>query len=936
MSSERVPLNKIDDNTWQIPKTYKDCMRVPGVIYVDEDLLEHVKQDLTLEQLANVACLPGVLKHALAMPDAHQGYGFPIGGVAATDYSTGVISPGGVGYDINCLSPDSRILSENGYWIRLGELAGRASVERIKIYNDIEGHNDSTKILFISKRGVGDGETAVKVKTQGGRVIEGSLDHPVLTSKGYKPLKEIREGDYLIVNPFEGVEYADNDSAILDEGDFREHGKLVVKYLKEKGLIPLKTGDSKTGVLARLLGYALGKGFIVESESSRPRYTLYIRILESDIEELLKDLEGLKVKYSIIHSKRRCVKTGESKLRELTVKVSSNSFSLLLNKLGLPIKQGTREEFKIPGWVLNSPLWVKRNFLAGLYGAHGSLIHFKSSKPLPISFTVSKRRGLEPVLLDFLENIQIILEEFNVKSLIRLVKSSSNIVAYNLIIEDERSIRNFLARINYEYSRVKKQEGLIALEYLKRKEFSFKTQSDLKPVYSEIKNVKKSTGGSLPSFREFRSRFSLKGGFILDRVMEAQLVKPVYSEFYDLGVLHPCHNFIADGVVVHNCGVRVVSTNLKVDDVKPKISELIDLLFREIPSGLASKGKIRVSVGELNDVIAGGAKWAVEHGYGWSEDLKHCEENGCMKTADPDMISPKAKERGKSQIGSLGSGNHFLEVQYVERIFNPQVAKRFGIREVGQVLVMIHTGSRGLGHETCSDYLRLMETAVRKYNLKLPDRELACAPNNSEEAEKYFKAMSGAANFAWCNRQLITHWTRESFKQVFKTDPEDLEMNIIYDVAHNIAKLEEHEVDGKRVKCYVHRKGATRAFPPGHPDIPADYRDTGQPVILPGTMGTSSYILVGTVKAMEVSFGSTAHGAGRVLSRIKAVKSFSAHDVKSKLSSKNIMIRAADLKVISEEAPEAYKDIDRVAKISNAVGIATLVAQMKPLAVSKG
>lgn len=385
-----------------------------------------------------------------------------------------------------------------------------------------------------------------------------------------------------------------------------------------------------------------------------------------------------------------------------------------------------------------------------------------------------------------------------------------------------------------------------------------------------------------------------------------------------------------------NCGVRILASNLTVDDVKPKINELIDLLFREIPSGLASKGKIRVNVGELNEVISGGAKWAVEKGYGWSGDLKHCEEDGCMRTADPDEISPKAKDRGKSQIGSLGSGNHFLEVQFVDKIFQPDVARRFGIEATGQVLVMIHTGSRGLGHETCSDYLRLMESSTRKFNIKLPDRELACAPNNSMEAEKYFKAMSGAANFAWCNRQLITHWTREAFKQVFRRDAEELGMRLIYDVAHNIAKLEEHDIDGKRVKCYVHRKGATRAFPADHPDLPADYRDIGQPVIIPGTMGTSSYLLLGKPKAMGISFGSTAHGAGRVLSRMRAIKSFSAADVKSKLTSRNIVVRAADLKVISEEAPGAYKDIDRVVKVSNELGIATLVAQMRPLAVTKG
>ncbi|MHA1410013.1 MAG: RtcB family protein [Candidatus Odinarchaeia archaeon] len=400
---------------------------------------------------------------------------------------------------------------------------------------------------------------------------------------------------------------------------------------------------------------------------------------------------------------------------------------------------------------------------------------------------------------------------------------------------------------------------------------------------------------------------------------------------YDEGVISP------GGIGFDiNCGVRLLTTNLTIDDVKPKINELVDTLFRYIPSGLGSKGKVRVSVGELEDVLIGGAKWAIDNGYGWKEDLKHCEENGQMKNADPDKITKRAKERGKSQIGSLGSGNHFLEIQTVGEIYNPAVAKRFGITSKNQITVMIHTGSRGLGHETCSEYLRILEKAMHKYNIKVPDRELACAPNKSREAEDYFSAMSGAANFAWANRQMITHWVRDVFKQVFKTDPEDLEMKLVYDVAHNIAKIEEHIVDGKKVKAYVHRKGATRAFPPEHPSVPAEYRSVGQPVLLPGTMGTSSYVLVGTPRSMEASFGSTAHGAGRVLSRMKAKKKFWGEDVKNTLKSKGITIRAASIKVVSEEAPGAYKDVDRVAKVSNDVGIATLVAQLKPLGVTKG
>ncbi|MHA1238903.1 MAG: RtcB family protein [Candidatus Odinarchaeia archaeon] len=400
---------------------------------------------------------------------------------------------------------------------------------------------------------------------------------------------------------------------------------------------------------------------------------------------------------------------------------------------------------------------------------------------------------------------------------------------------------------------------------------------------------------------------------------------------YDTGVISP------GGVGYDiNCGVRLMRTNLQKEDIIPKLEKLVNMLFEYVPSGVGSEGRIRVSKGELEEILEGGAHWAEEHGYGWKKDLIHCEEGGCLKYANADKVSPRAKERGRTQIGSLGSGNHFLEIQYVDKIYNPQVAKKFGITSEGQVTVMIHTGSRGLGHEVCSDYLRVMEKAVRKYNINLPDRELACTPNTSREAEDYFAAMCAAANFAWCNRQAITHWVREVFEKVLGVDADTLEMELIYDVAHNIAKLEEHKINGKKVKCYVHRKGATRAFPAGHPAIPAEYQDLGQPVLLPGSMGTSSYLLLGNEKAMELSFGSTAHGAGRVLSRIRAKKQYWGEDVRNELRERGIIIRAAHMSVISEEAPGAYKDIDRVAKISHEVGIATLVARMKPLGVTKG
>jgi tRNA-splicing ligase RtcB len=384
-----------------------------------------------------------------------------------------------------------------------------------------------------------------------------------------------------------------------------------------------------------------------------------------------------------------------------------------------------------------------------------------------------------------------------------------------------------------------------------------------------------------------------------------------------------------------NCGIRLLKTNLTKEDVQPKIKELVHKLFKNIPSGLGSKGKIRITKNEIDDVLEEGVKWAIDNNYGWDEDINYIEENGCMKEADASYVSDNAKKRGLPQLGSLGSGNHFLEIQYVDEVFDEESAKVYGI-EKNQVVIMIHTGSRGLGHQICSDYLRYMEKAARKYNIKLPDRQLACAPINSEEGIKYFKAMNCGANYAWTNRQLITHWVRESFEDVFKTPAEDLEMSILYDVAHNIAKREKHKIDGKLKSVIVHRKGATRAFGPGCEDIPEVYRKIGQPVIIPGDMGTASYLMHGTTIAMEETFGSTAHGAGRALSRAKALKLYNSNTIKTELERKGIYIMADSKGVIAEECSEAYKSIELVADVAHNSGISLKVSRMKPMGVVKG
>ncbi len=385
-----------------------------------------------------------------------------------------------------------------------------------------------------------------------------------------------------------------------------------------------------------------------------------------------------------------------------------------------------------------------------------------------------------------------------------------------------------------------------------------------------------------------------------------------------------------------NCGVRLLRTNLSEEEVRPFIPDLIAALYSNIPSGVGSEGKIRISEKELDKVLEKGAAWAVSHGFGEADDLTVTEETGCLGNADPDKVSEKAKKRGLPQLGTLGSGNHFLEIQVVDEIYEPETALAMGILEKGQVLLLVHTGSRGLGHQVCDDYIRVMSSAVQRYGISLPDRQLACTPVNSPEGKDYLAAMACAANYAWTNRQCITHWARESFTKVLGKSPRELGLEQIYDVAHNIAKIEKYMIEGKSQTLCVHRKGATRAFPKGHPDIPAIYRNIGQPVLIPGDMGRYSFIAVGTETALQESFGSTCHGAGRIQSRSAAKKGLRGSDLVYKLAQKGITVKADSMSALAEETPDAYKDVAEVVDVASKAGISRKVARARPLGVIKG
>ncbi|MBI5464803.1 MAG: RtcB family protein [Ignavibacteriales bacterium] len=380
-----------------------------------------------------------------------------------------------------------------------------------------------------------------------------------------------------------------------------------------------------------------------------------------------------------------------------------------------------------------------------------------------------------------------------------------------------------------------------------------------------------------------------------------------------------------------NCGVRLLASEFSVEQVKPKLDALLNQMFRDIPCGTGKAGLVGLSFQQLDEVLTDGAHWAVRNGYGTANDLDHIEETGKISDADPAFVSNRAKQRGRDQLGTLGSGNHFAEIQFVDEVFDAEAARVFGLR-LNQIVVLIHTGSRGLGHQVCTDFLEVMQDAMPRYGIKVVDRQLACVPIKSKEGGQYLCAMAAAANFAFANRQMITHWTREAFARVLGNG----NLKVVYDVAHNIAKRERHDVEGVRKEVLVHRKGATRAFPKHRPEIPREYADIGQPVLIPGSMGTCSYVLVGTERAMQETFGSTCHGAGRAKSRHAAKKEITAEELIAELKRKGIHVRGASKSGLTEENPNAYKDVSQVVEVVHNAGISRKVAKLIPIGVIKG
>ena len=970
-------LKRVSDVVWELPKDYKDCMRVPGRIYLNEILLDELEPEV-LEQIANVACLPGIYKYSIAMPDVHYGYGF-------------------------CLHPDAKVLTEHGFYYRIKDYESLKD-EKVNVFNteDKKIEASDVKKFFKLKPYC----KIYKIKTKLGYETIATEDHPFYTPYGMIELKNLKVGDRVAIYPFEGVEYEEpSNEIIIDENDVikcmeelnlsKNSKEIILRKLKERDLIPLTYNHKKLPYLLKIMGFIFGDGSMNFIGKRGDGIIHFSSKHSEDLERIREDIKKIGYTPSRVYKKENdCY----------FFYVNASSLVVLLYALGVPIGNKTLNKYDFPEWIFNCKLWQKRLFLASFFGAELRKPYPRKDRKALFTFPtleMAKNTKIKEDALKFLENIVKLLNEFGVEATITKRNSTHKrndgieTVRYVLtIIGTSKNLINLWAKIGYEYNRERQELGCYAVAFLKYREREINRRKTLaekvkelfnegkkpseiirllnvskederfvKDIWYKLKNGKEikeiRVPSNFPSYEEFINEIKVGDGLVWDEIESIEEVDDV-DEVYDFTVNHKDHNFMADNFLVSNCiggvaafdqregvispggvgfdvncGVRLIRTNLTKDEVQPKIKELIKTLFKNVPSGLGSKGILKFSKSVMDDVLEEGVRWAVKEGYGWKEDLEFIEEHGCLKDADSSYVSDKAKERGRTQLGSLGSGNHFLEVQYVEKVFDEEAAEVFGIEE-NQVVVMVHTGSRGLGHQICTDYLRTMEKAAKNYGIKLPDRQLACAPFESEEGQSYFKAMCCGANYAWANRQMITHWVRESFEEVFKIHAEDLEMSIVYDVAHNIAKKEEHVIDGRKVKVIVHRKGATRAFPPKHRQIPKEYKDVGQPVIIPGDMGTASYLMRGTEIAMRETFGSTAHGAGRKLSRAKALKLWKGKEIQKRLAEMGIVAMSDSKAVMAEEAPEAYKSVDLVADTCHRAGISLKVARMRPLGVIKG
>jgi len=978
-------LKKISDYKWEVPQTGN--MRVPGIIYADETMLGAIEKEGAVTQVSNVATLPGIIKASFAMPDVHQGYGFSIGGVAAFDWEEGIISPGGVGYDINCLMSDSRILNRHGYTLTIAEMEHLWQTGFLKCQNLEKGEEDFTRIVRYLK--IPPQKPIYRLRTTGGDEIFATADHPFLTPDGMRELENLKPGDKAARCPFEGIPYnPPSDDILLDENDIRrileEHDKgnsgnaliQIFKQLKKCDLLPLRMNAPQLPYLIKVLGFVTGDGTLYFQKGTGKGITWFYGDPD-DLNQIRSDIEMIGFTPSRIYRRERnhniATKYGkfEFKREESSFKVAGSAFTALLAALGAPVGKKAGQDFRVPQWLFRIPRWQQRLFLAAYFGAELTIpraFKKRNCNFYPPILSMNKREGFVESGRLFLEDIANLLKGFGIENkkisqrAEQLNPDGTRSYCLRLILSS--TSENLIAlwtRVGFEYNRKRQRTAMLAVEYLKQKRnIVLHSKAGLKPALQDVavQAVAMQSAGigqellsesyfslltahfSL-SFDEFCETSSVGNSNMVWATIESVEPADVSKEkafdgyVYDFTVAHQDHNFIADGFVVSNCGVRLSTTHLEEKDVRPKLEELVNALYQNIPCGVGSTGSVKLSVKEEKKVLEKGSQWAVQEGFGKNSDIEHTEERGCMHNADPELISERALERGLKQLGTLGSGNHFLEVGVVEAVYDEDAARAFGLFE-GQVTLMLHSGSRGLGYQICDDFLAAMIKHVKSLPIELPDRQLACAMIQSQEGMRYYNAMACGANYAWANRQILMHKSEQVFLKALGIGPRDLGMNLLYDVCHNIAKKEEHLVGGKKRMVCVHRKGATRSFPAGHESLSECFRDVGQPIIIPGDMGTASYILVGTEKAMEETFGSTCHGAGRLLSRTAAKKASKGRAIYRELEDKGILVRWTGRSTLAEELPEAYKNVSQVVAVVHGAGISKKVAKLKPIAVVKG
>ncbi|MEW5830817.1 MAG: intein-containing RctB family protein [Chloroflexota bacterium] len=987
-------LVKISDHEWEIPQSFRKDMRGPVRIFATRELLEQVMDDKSLEQAVNAATLPGLVGAVTVMPDMHQGYGFPIGGVAATEFPQGVVSPGAIGYDINCLGGDTPILHSLGYTRPIQEMAGSWQAAELPCLNVATEHLDSAcPVRWFGQRPQA---PVVRITTESGHTITATIDHPFWTPDGMLACGSLRAGEQVAVSPFTGVEYeTPPDMTLVNEADFSDylvslgktqrgnaHGQIL-NALRKRGLLPLAYSSEALPYLCKLIGYIFGDGNLRFDRRTRKGMVSFYGQPE-DLEAIRSDIARLGFKPSRIWSRERShrIQTTyneyEFTRREHWIAVNSTAFAALLACLGAPVGNKAGQDYGVPDWLARAPLWQKRLFLAAFFGAEMSTPQTQSGLSYNLaapSLSMNKRENYEASGRAFLEGLAAHLGEFGVQTLpIGSRREQVNAdglrsIRLRLVVsaEPENLIRLW-SRVGFEYNRKRRSQAAVAAHYLAAKQKLVAERQEVaeQAVAMKLAGVSKTAiiqslsgttanarfierslyegretgprvGQNFTTFDEF-SRAAADGlgqsGLVWDRIAGIQPI-PYDGLVYDFTMDHPDHNFVAGGFVVSNCGVRLLASGIELEAAEPHLETLATALDRNCPSGVGRDGMVKVSAAELDKVLRDGSAWAKKNGYATEADLARTEESGRVEGADPAKVSHRAKERGRSQLGSLGAGNHFMEVEVVDEIYDAQAAAVMGLRE-GCLTVQIHCGSRGLGHQVCTDYVQDFQGAVRRYGIVLPDRELVCAPMESPEGEAYLAAMRAAANFAFANRQLLAHAARRAFEQVFAGKVGNFHLRQVYDIAHNMGKLETHEIEGRQVKVCVHRKGATRAFGPGSPGLPPEYRAIGQPVIIPGSMGTASWVLVGTEASMRRSFGSSCHGAGRVMSRSQAKREIRGDQLKVQLERSGIKVRAGSMPGLAEEAPGAYKDVNQVVQTVSEAGIARKVARLRPVAVIKG